>query len=144
MVHQEVVPSHHILAGRESVGAIRPMHCSAVGKAYLAALHPEILGVVAARLRFDAGTHKAAKDARDLIRRVEDAREIGYSVDRDETSIGVSCVAAPLWVGDALIGAVGVTGPSSRLPDEVAARIGRHLRAAVEPLRHPINAAASA
>jgi DNA-binding IclR family transcriptional regulator len=113
------------------------MHCSAVGKAYLSALEPSVLGEIVHRLTFDAGTHNAAKDPVELLRRVEAAREVGYAVDRDETSLGVSCVAAPLWVGDALIGAVGATGPSSRFPDEVAGRIGLHLRNAVEQLRRP-------
>ena len=137
MVYLEFFPSDHILAVREALGAIRPMHCSAVGKAYLSALEPTVLGELVGRLSFDAGTHNAAKDGTELIRRVELAREIGYAVDRDETSLGVSCVATPLWVGDSLIGAVGATGPSSRFPDEVAGRIGMHLQRAVEQIRRP-------
>jgi IclR family acetate operon transcriptional repressor len=139
MVYLEFFPSDHILAVREAIGAIRPMHCSAVGKAYLSALEPGVLQEVVGRLSYDAGTHRAAKNAVDLVERIVAARDVGYAVDRDETSVGVSCVASPLWVGRSLIGAVGVTGPSSRLPDEVAARIGQRLRTAVDELRRPID-----
>lgn len=137
MVYVGFFPSDQILGVREQLGAIRRMHCSAVGKAYLSALDVSELDEVLRRLTFDGGTANAARDPASLSERVAAAREVGYAVDRDETSLGVSCVAAPLWVGESLIGSVGVTGPTSRLPDEVAARIGQSLRAAVEELRQP-------
>ncbi len=38
MVYAAFFPSRQMLGVREQLGAIRPMHCSAVGKAYLSAL----------------------------------------------------------------------------------------------------------
>lgn len=131
MVYLGFFPSHHVLAVRESLGAIRPMHCSALGKAYLSALAETKFDETLARLSYDGGTSNAARNPDELAVRVTAARQCGYAVDRDETSVGVSCVAAPLWVGGALVGSVGMTGPTSRLPDPTLADIGRELVEAV-------------
>jgi len=64
-------------------------------------------------------------------------RSTGYAVDRDETSVGVSCVAVPLRIGDSLIGSIGVTGPTTRLDDALLDRIGAELVEAAAALRMP-------
>ena len=38
MVYAALFPSKQVLGIREQLGALRPMHCSAVGKAYLSGL----------------------------------------------------------------------------------------------------------
>jgi DNA-binding IclR family transcriptional regulator len=135
MVYLGFFPSHHVLAVHESLGAIRPMHCSALGKAYLSALADRKFDETLGRLSYDGGTSNAAKNPDELAFRVDAARRCGYAIDRDETSVGVSCVAAPLWVGGSLVGAVGITGPSSRLPDHALADIGRELVEAVRSVQ---------
>ena len=135
MVYAAFFPSRQMLGVREQLGAIRPMHCSAVGKAYLAALDDDALERELGRLTFEGGTPRAATDRATLYRHVVEARQTGFAVDRGETSLGVSCVAVPLRVGSTLIGAIGLTGPSSRLPDGLLARVGRDLTAATSSLR---------
>ena len=45
------------------------------------------------------------------------ARDQGYAVDRDETFVGLSCVAVPVIVnGSTLVGAAGITGLTHRSP----------------------------
>ena len=143
MVYVGFYPSTNILAVREHLGALRPMHCSAVGKAYLSGVDEAALADELARLTFEGGTEHAAKDARALMERITVARELGYALDRDETSLGVSCVATPLFVEGSLIGAVGVTGPTTRLTDQLVTTIGRRLHADVTAIG-PIRAADSA
>ena len=41
MVYVSFHPSQHPVAVREAVGTTRPMHASALGKAFLAALEPD-------------------------------------------------------------------------------------------------------
>jgi len=122
MVYAAIFTSTHVIRVREQLGTLRPVYCSAVGKAFLSGLDEAALDGELGRLAFEGGTRNTA-------------RQLGYAVDRDETSLGVSCVAAPLWVGDALIGAIGATGPTTRFTDELVAIIGRRLRAAVEEIR---------
>ena len=70
-----------------------------------------------------------------------EARSAGFALDRDETSLGVSCVAVPLRVGSSLMGAIGLTGPSTRLPDALLDRIGRDLAAPGSNLRRLVGRA---
>jgi DNA-binding IclR family transcriptional regulator len=136
MVYTAFFPSHQLLTVREQLGAVRPMHCSAVGKAYLSGLDDSSLEEELNRLTFEGGTAHAPTDRATLYKQVALARKVGYAVDRDETSIGVSCVAAPVWIGTSLIGAIGVTGPSTRLTAALVEAIGPELRAASADLRY--------
>jgi DNA-binding IclR family transcriptional regulator len=136
MVYAAFFPSRHLLAVREQLGTARPMHCSAVGKAYLSGLDDAALDEELNRISFSGGTEHAPTDRPSLFRQVATARDLGYAVDHDETSLGVSCVAVPLSIGDTLIGAIGVTGPSIRLSAHMVAAIGPELRDAATDLRH--------
>ncbi|WP_329254689.1 IclR family transcriptional regulator [Actinoallomurus sp. NBC_01490] len=127
MVYLAFFPTVHMVAVSEQLGTVRPMHCSALGKAYLSALDAETLDVNLARLSYAGGTEHAAKGPIELRRRVEETREVGYAVDRDETFDGVSCIAVPARIRGSLIGAVGISGPSSRLPDSRIEELGQYL-----------------
>ena len=48
----------------------------------------------------------------------------GFAVDRNETFDGVSCVSAAARLNGPLIGAIGISGPSSRLSDDVTEQLG--------------------
>jgi DNA-binding IclR family transcriptional regulator len=103
------------------------MHCSALGKAYLAALDADTLDSELGRLSYSGGTDLAAKGPLELRRRLVEAREAGFAVDRDETFEGVTCVAAPVRIRGSLIGAVGISGPSSRLAESRIRELGLRL-----------------
>jgi DNA-binding IclR family transcriptional regulator len=127
MVYMAFFPSAYPIAVREQVGTERPMHCSALGKAYLSALDRESLDLELGRLTYEAGTDRAARGPLELGQRVADARDRGYAVDREETFEGVICVAVPTRISGAAVGAAGVSGPASRLPEERINEIGRAL-----------------
>jgi DNA-binding IclR family transcriptional regulator len=138
MVYAAFFPSHHLLGVREQIGAARPMHCSAVGKAYLSGLDDAALEQELNRLTFTGGTDHAPSNRPSLFRQIALARQLGYAVDHDETSLGVSCVAVPLSIGDSLIGSIGVTGPTTRLSASFVEAIGPELREAATDLRYRV------
>ena len=121
------LPARHMVAVSEQLGTVRPMHCSALGKAYLAALDPEALDAELGRLAYTGGTDLAAKGPLELRRRLVKAREVGFAVDRDETFDGVTCVASPVRIRGSLIGAAGISGPSSRLAESRIRELGPRL-----------------
>ena len=45
-------------------------------------------------------------------------RQLGYALDIDETVDGVSCVAVPVAARGSVVGAAGISGPTSRLTVE--------------------------
>ena len=61
MLYAAFYPTGHPVGVRESIGSARPMHASAVGKAYLSALDSPTLDVVLGRLNYSEGTDRAAK-----------------------------------------------------------------------------------
>ena len=128
MVYLAFFPSLHHVAVRERLGTVRPMHTSAIGKAYLASLDAASLDIQLGRISFVGGTAAAAGGPLELKRRVEEARRLGYAVDRDETFEGVRCVATSLHIEETLVGAIGVSGPSQRLSEARMEEIGLRLK----------------
>jgi IclR family acetate operon transcriptional repressor len=127
MVYLAFFPSSHAITVRERLGSTRPMHCSALGKAYLSALDDRTLDGELATLSYQGGTQYAARGPIDLRARIEDTRTRGYAIDRDETGEGLACVAVPVRIGGTLVGAIGLSGPSTRIDEQRIAAIGTRL-----------------
>ncbi len=117
MVYLKLVPSLHVVTVREALGSVRPMHASALGKAYLSALSSSEFEALAAELDFQGATERAVKTVADLRQVVAITRDQGYATDMEECFPGVVCVATPLQVGvdRLLIGAISISGPRERL-----------------------------
>ena len=127
MVYIAFFPSPQPVAVRERLGTVRPMHSSGLGKAYLSGLDDAELDRELGRLRYEGGTQRAARGPLELRRQVEEARATGFALDLEETFDDVACVSAPTRVGGILVGAAGVSGPSSRLPRARIEEIGGRL-----------------
>jgi DNA-binding IclR family transcriptional regulator len=103
------------------------MHCSAIGKAYLSALDDDALEAQLRQLTFDAGTANAVRSAAELREHIAAARDRRYAIDSEETSVGVTCVASPVRVGNAPMGAVGISAPSGRLSGGLIDECGQYI-----------------
>lgn len=114
MVYLAYFPTFHVLAVSEQLGTVRPMHCSAMGKAYLSALEPDDLEAELRRIPYTGGTQGAAHSEAELRARVLQVQKDGYALDVDETFEDVRCVAVPLHISGTLVGAVGISGPATR------------------------------
>ena len=128
MVYLAFFPSFHQIMVRERLGTARPMHCSALGKAYLSALDERALDSELGVLNYQGGTAVAARGPIELRERLVETRRCGYAVDRGETAEGAACVAVPVRIGGTLIGAFGLSGLSSRLTEARIGQIGERLR----------------
>lgn len=127
MVYLAYYSTFHAVAVVEQLGTIRPMHCSALGKAYLSAVDSGTLQSVLRRMSYREGTERAAHSETDLRTRVRQARRDGYALDLDETFEACRCVAVPLHIKGSLVGAVGISGPTSRLPETRMRELGDYL-----------------
>lgn len=127
MIYISLFPSNHPITVRERIGTVRPIHSSAVGKAYLAALNPETLDRELGRLSYEGGTARAAKGPIQLRQRVDETRERGFAIDDEETLDGVCCIAVPVKIGGTVVGAIGISGPVTRLPPNVREGLGMRL-----------------
>lgn len=133
-----VLVVHHVFRPDTSlqlleVGALVPMHATALGKALLAYLDSEVTeDLVAGGLpKLTGHTHvTAAAIRRDLAK----VREVGYAVEREEALLGEGGVAAPIFDRTSeAVGAVGVAGPKERIVP--ARRLSSVAAAVVEAAR---------
>jgi DNA-binding IclR family transcriptional regulator len=141
MVYLQYRPSVHVVAVREGPGAVRPMHCSAIGKAYLAALDEEALDKHLRRVSFEGGTTRAVRSARALRGELKRTHERGYALDDEETFEGVRCVAIPVRVGGDLVGAAGLSAPVDRLPDALGRKVADDLARGLAVLEQAVASA---
>jgi len=100
-----------------TVGKREYIHCISLGKAMLAHLPEERVEGIVDRHGLPAQTPNTITDRETLFAELETIRERGYAVDDEEIIEGVRCVAAPL-TDDGVVGAISISGPSSRMDGE--------------------------
>ena len=79
----------------ESIGIEDPLHCTAIGKSYLAFLDSHQRDVIIDQIelkRYTSNTIVTKK--RDLILTLDKIREVGYAFDEEECIAGIRCVAS--------------------------------------------------
>jgi len=135
------------------VGDFMPAHATALGKVLLAFAPP---GTVAAVL--EAGlaplTPYTITAPRLLIEQLVEIRRTGVGAEREESAVGLACVAAPVRLGDEVVAAVSVSypigrydpralsGPVRRTGDAISAELDRRRPATFAPAarRQPVTA----
>jgi DNA-binding IclR family transcriptional regulator len=97
------------------IGARLPMHCSAMGKAVLAALDEEARQAQLAAPREARTRHTIVSEAQ-LLEELARVREQGFAIDDEENEVGVRCVgAAILDARGEPHGAISVSAPAARM-----------------------------
>jgi DNA-binding IclR family transcriptional regulator len=119
---------HHI--GSRTGGRF-PAHATGVGKAILAYSPASEV-----QARIDAGlprlTARTITTPGALLRELQDIRTKGFAQDREESHLGVSCVAAPVFGSDAKVrAALSITGRTTSIDP---ARLGPAIRIAANTL----------
>ena len=114
------VDGQYLLGATNWVGKNIPYHASALGKillAYGAATIP--LG------KLEKLTSKTITSRPKLLIELENVRKKGFAVISDELEEGLVAVAAPIRENDGrVVGAVSISGPSSRLTQRDLIKIG--------------------
>jgi DNA-binding IclR family transcriptional regulator len=97
------------------IGMREYMTCISLGKAMLAHMSEERVEEIIDRYGLPAYTEHTITDRDELLRELADIREKGYAVDQEEKIEGLECVASPVRIPNGVLGAVSVSGPSSRM-----------------------------
>ena len=119
----------------DRAGAVRPAHCTALGKVMLAALTPDQLEAFMARSELKAFTPKSIIAAEPLRREIAEVRRSGMAIDDGEFDAELRCVALPVRdFSGQIIGAIGISGPVWRLSIEALHKRTRGVRAAADRL----------
>jgi DNA-binding IclR family transcriptional regulator len=119
----------------QDVGAARPLHCTAVGKALAAWLPAPRLESLVARTVFERKTARTITTAAAFHREMAAIRRAGYALDNEEHIEGIRCLAVPVRDGSGAVGAaLCVLGPKGRFPQRRYAELRKQLAAAATRL----------
>jgi len=98
-------------------GLKTPIHTHAGGKVILAHLGEDRIEEIVDEYGLSARTEYTITDRDELEADLRDIREQGYGVDSDQQVVGMGSVAAPVRVGDTILGSIGIVCPTDRLRD---------------------------
>lgn len=105
------------------VGRRAPAHCTAAGKALLAWLPQDELEEVLELSKLEKYTPSTLDTREKLCAELALIRQRGYSLDNVEYQYGVRCVGAPIFnYSGQICAAISVTGPETRMTDDIIAR----------------------
>lgn len=126
------VPARYSMRMFTEVGRRVDLHATGVGKALLAQLSPADVRTLVGRRGLTRHTPHTLVTQPDLEAELHRVREQGYSIDEEEQELGVRCVAVHVPHPSAALMAVSVSGPLSRMTDDVVARAVPMLQEAAE------------
>lgn len=117
------IPAPRRLRATSAVGELFPLHCTANGKALLAAMAPaQLEALLPARLeRFTTATIASRAE---LLAELDQVRETGVAFDREEHTEGICAIGAV--VGTDATAAISIPAPAQRFygrEEELAAAI---------------------
>jgi IclR family transcriptional regulator, acetate operon repressor len=129
------VESHAPMRAFFRPGRRGPIHASGIGKAILSTWTDEQIEALLSGKPLQHFTGKTRDSLPKLLGDIAEIRARGWSTDDEEHTLGMRCVAAPIFdeYGEAVAG-ISISGPAVRLPDEKIAAIGPLIKSVAEAL----------
>jgi DNA-binding IclR family transcriptional regulator len=118
ILYVEKIMGHRAVRSPSRVAGRMPLFCTAIGKAILAFSPPDLLERVIAtgltpRTPYTIVSPQVLRDS------VAEVARTGVAIDREESSLGLSCTAAPVFgLNNRLVGALSISTSSSRAAPE--------------------------
>jgi IclR family transcriptional regulator, acetate operon repressor len=133
------VESHAPMRAFFRPGRRGPIHASGIGKAILSTWSDTEIAKTLSGRTLPCFTGRTLATLQDLIRNVQEIRFRGWSVDDEEHTLGMRCIAAPLFneYGEA-IGGISISGPTVRIDDERLGILGPAVRRTADELTRAI------
>lgn len=119
IVHLYKINSREIFRLDVEMGGVAPAYCTGLGKAILAFLPEREREEYLATTTLDAISPKTITSPDKLREELIKIRKKGFAIDNEELSIGLRCVATPIfdYTGRPSY-ALSVTGPTQRMTDD--------------------------
>lgn len=119
---------HQSVSAKPVIGMTAPLTCTGIGKALLANYSEEDAAKVLSKPLI-AYTDNTITDPVLLKEELRRIKQRGYSIDNMEHEFGIKCVAVPVFnLSNHLEGALSITGPSLRFPDELVLKYAQILK----------------
>lgn len=99
-------------------GTLSPIHASGIGKALLAQMDAAQRDRCLAIGGLEAFTQHTIVELEDLLANLQVIRERGFSLDNEERTLGMRCIAAPVFdINREAVAGISVSGPTSRVSE---------------------------
>lgn len=129
------VETRHTMRVIARPGGRAKIHSSGSGKAILAHRSARHVDEVIRRHGLAAATEHTITTPHALRRNLEDVRARGFAFDDEEASLGIRCVAAPVFDHSGEVaGAVSISGPASRVMPDRFTELGHRVAEAASTL----------
>jgi IclR family acetate operon transcriptional repressor len=145
----KIQPSGQAITMSSRIGGRNPAHATGVGKALLAHVLDDddaVREFVARHGPLERRTENTLVSARALAEDLRLARARGYALDREESELGVNCLAFPLFLGSRRrpSGAVSVAAVAMRTDVERLEAAAERIRSTIEHALGPVTRPAGA
>lgn len=106
----------HSIRTTALLGSRRPLHCTALGKSFLATMPPDQADMLLNRTGLPARTLHTITHLGKLRDDLAQVRARGYATDHEEVEEGLACIAAPIrdYRGET-VAAISMAGPVNRI-----------------------------
>jgi len=116
VIHIDKIDSLEVLRMDSALGDKAPAYCTGLGKAILAFLPEHELSHYLDNVEFEPLAPKTITDKEKFVAELAKIRENRYAIDDEEMTIGLSCIAAPIFDHNSYPAyALSISGPSMRL-----------------------------
>jgi DNA-binding IclR family transcriptional regulator len=121
LLEGRVLVVHHVFRPDDTlqtldVGALLPLHASALGKVLLA--YDAAAAAALSHDLLDPYTRRTVTSATALVRALAGVREVGWAAEVEEMTVGEASVAFPIrGHGGLVVGAIGISGAVERVCD---------------------------
>lgn len=129
VVYLEIIESRQAVRYTMTVGAVRELHASSIGKAIVAAMEEEPRKRLLSQLKYPKLTERTIRSRAQYEKSLEEGLKRGYWTNVGESSPDVMGIALPVRIFGDLYG-INLVGPESRFD--------RHLKPYVDALKATI------
>ena len=115
VVYITILESSHPLRRVAEAHESDPIFSTALGRAIAAHLPDAKINHLFSTAAIEVRTPRTTRDEEELRRILAKVRRVGYAIERDETDLGVTCIAAPVLSEAQPIAAISLSVPSARV-----------------------------
>jgi len=134
VIYLDQVASMHLVKMFTAPGMRVPFYCTGTGKAILAFKSADFLEG-ALQGPFKRYTAQTLTNRGAIEKELAQIRRLGYSIDNEEMEEGVRCLAVPIFDRrKSVIGAISVSGPTTRMTPDRVDKLAPHARAIADEL----------
>ncbi len=131
ILYLDVMESLHTFRLVSQIGSRRPLSCTSLGKAMLAAMPAEQRELLLPTLHFESTTPRSITSVARLRKDLAQIAQLGYALDDEEAVTGARCVgAAILDANGKVAGGISISGPTARINKTNLASIARTVKLA--------------